>query len=109
MPPGGIIGSLPALNARSSDIFEIWMAQMAPQAGELGMAPYAINIIVHHSNPRLEADLSIAARYEAPIIIASVGNPAPVVERVKVMAAWSFPMSPRFATPDERRRAVQTP
>ena len=79
----GIIGSLPALNARSSDIFEIWMAQMAPQAGELGMAPYAINIIVHHSNPRLEADLSIAARYEAPIIIASVGNPAPVVERVK--------------------------
>ncbi|HAW54230.1 MAG TPA: nitronate monooxygenase, partial [Hyphomonas sp.] len=41
----GIIGSLPALNARSSDIFEIWMAQMAPQAGELGMAPYAINII----------------------------------------------------------------
>lgn len=79
----GIIGSLPALNARTSDIFESWMAEMAPQAREEGMAPYAINLIVHHSNPRLEADLAITARYEAPIIIASVGNPAPVVDRVK--------------------------
>ena len=79
----GIVGSIPALNARTSAIFGHWMSQLTDSYVADEMAPYAINLIVHRSNPRLEADLEIAARHEAPIIIASVGSPAPVVARVK--------------------------
>lgn len=101
----GIVGSLPALNARTADIFEGWMAEMAPLARAEPMAPYAVNLIVHNSNPRLEADLEIAAKYEAPIIIASVGNPRPVVDRVKGYGGLVFS---DVASVRHARRAVES-
>jgi nitronate monooxygenase len=42
-----------------------------------------VNLIVHNTNPRLEQDLAITARHKVPIIIASIGDPAPVIERVQ--------------------------
>ncbi|WP_242098540.1 nitronate monooxygenase [Sphingomonas sp. CROZ-RG-20F-R02-07] len=78
----GVIGALPALNARTSDIFDGWLTDLAASL-PAHAAPYAVNLIVHRSNPRLEADLDITARHKAPVIIASIGNPAPVIDRVK--------------------------
>lgn len=46
------------------------------------MAPYAVNLIVHQSNPRLEEDLDTCVRHRVPIVITSLHSPERVVERV---------------------------
>lgn len=101
----GVIGSIPALNARTSDIFDGWLADLATLRDETGAAPYAVNLIVHHTNPRLEADLEITVRHKAPIIIASVGNPSPVVARVK---AYGGLVISDVATVKHARRAAES-
>lgn len=79
----GVIGSLPSLNARTTDIFDSWLTEVenaladAPDA-----APHAVNLIVHRTNARLEADLEVCVAHEVPIIVAAVGSPRNVVERV---------------------------
>ena len=79
----GIIGALPALNARTSEIFDRWLGALRSALAGGEAAPFAVNIIVHNTNPRREADLDITVRHKTPVIIASIGSPAPVIERVK--------------------------
>ena len=63
----GVIGSMPALNARPA-------AQLDDLAHpDRPAAPFAINQIVHKSNDRLEHDLAVCAKYKVPIIITSLG------------------------------------
>lgn len=82
----GIVGSFPALNARTSAICANWLQDIedalahARAAGE-APAPYAINLILRDTE-RLESDLSLAERFRVPIVISSVGNPAAIVDRV---------------------------
>lgn len=68
----GIVGSVPSLNARPSGVFEQWLqrlsAELTPQD-----APFAINLIVHRSNNRLEEDLALCVKYKVPLIITSLG------------------------------------
>tara|TARA_R110000782_G_scaffold117364_4_gene207787 strand:- start:107177 stop:108148 length:972 start_codon:yes stop_codon:yes gene_type:complete len=79
----GVIGSLPALNARTSAIFDEWLGQV-----EAGLhdtphaAPYAVNLIVHSTNERLDADLDLCVAHQVPIIVASVGSPRNVIDKV---------------------------
>ncbi|MFN3286969.1 MAG: NAD(P)H-dependent flavin oxidoreductase, partial [Sphingomonadaceae bacterium] len=49
-----------------------WLAQMNEGMGE-GVAPYAVNLIVHKSNARVEADLALCVKHRVPIIITSLG------------------------------------
>lgn len=80
----GVIGSLPSLNARTTAIFDEWLTEVegaladAPDA-----APHAVNLIVHKTNVRLEPDLEVCAAHKVPIIVAAVGSPRGVVERVQ--------------------------
>jgi nitronate monooxygenase len=68
----GIVGSFPALNQRDSSGFRAWLEEI--QAGlNSDAAPYAVNLIVHHSNPRLQDDLAICVEKRVPIIITSLG------------------------------------
>ncbi|MDR3098918.1 MAG: nitronate monooxygenase family protein [Paraburkholderia sp.] len=76
----GIVGSFPALNARSTEMLDSWLARITGElAGhdarhpERPAAPFAVNQIVHKSNVRLEADLAVLAKYRAPIVITSLG------------------------------------
>lgn len=79
----GIVGTFPALNARSSEIFEQWLIEIkeklkdCPDAG-----PFGVNLIVHRSNPRLEADLKICIKHEVPLIITSLGAVSDLVDQV---------------------------
>ena len=68
---GGIIGTFPALNARSSALFEEWLAQLSEALAET--APFGVNLIVHRSNPRLDADLALCEKYRVPLVISSMG------------------------------------
>ena len=77
----GIVGSFPALNQRESEGFRAWLSEI--EAGlDDSAAPYAVNLIVHASNPRLQADLAICVERQVPIVITSLGAVKEVVEAV---------------------------
>lgn len=77
----GIVGSFPALNQRDSGGFKAWLEEI--EAGlDANSAPYAVNLIVHGSNPRLQADLAICVEKRVPIVITSLGAVKEVVDAV---------------------------
>jgi nitronate monooxygenase len=76
----GIVGSMPALNARPAEQLDDWLAEITEALAahdrahpEAPAAPFAINQIVHRSNDRLEHDMALCARYRVPIVITSLG------------------------------------
>lgn len=76
----GIVGSMPALNARPAAQLEDWLAEITETLAawdranpEKPSAPFAINQIVHKSNDRLEHDMQVCAKYKVPIVITSLG------------------------------------
>ena len=76
----GVIGSMPALNARPAEQLEEWLIEITSsleaynqQHPEKPAAPFAINQIVHKSNDRLEHDMALCVKYKVPIIITSLG------------------------------------
>jgi len=77
----GIVGSFPALNQRDSSAFKAWLEEI--EAGlQAESAPYAVNLIVHGSNPRLQADLAICIEQRVPIVITSLGAVKELVDAV---------------------------
>ena len=79
----GVIGSFPALNQRSSEGFEGWLEQINERLADVpAAAPYAVNLIVHRSNPRLQADLELCVKHRVPIVITSLGAAREVVDAV---------------------------
>lgn len=83
----GIVGSFPALNQRTSEGFEEWLIQMNQELDNFRqqnpgakVAPYAVNLIVHRTNPRWQADLELCVKHKVPIIITSLGAASQVVE-----------------------------
>lgn len=80
----GVVGSFPTLNARTPALLDEWLTQIGTTlAATPHAAPHAANLIVHRSNTRADEDLDAVVRHRVPIVIASVGSPAPVVARVK--------------------------
>ena len=77
----GIVGSFPALNQRESSGFKAWLEEIAAGLDDTA-APYAVNLIVHGSNPRLQADLAICVEQRVPIVITSLGAVKDVVDAV---------------------------
>lgn len=84
----GIIGSFPALNARPQALLDSWLTEIETQlaadavATSRLVAPFAVNLIVHPTNVRLEEDLSVIVAHRVPIVITSLHTPERVVERV---------------------------
>ncbi len=85
----GIIGSMPALNARPQSKLAEWLTQIDTALAELKqrepgriVAPYAINHIIHKSNDRLAEDLAVCADHKVPLIITSLRAPNDVVDTV---------------------------
>ena len=68
----GLCGTFPALNQRTSQGFEDWLVEIKDRLGP-DDAPYGVNLIVHHSNPRVQADLELCVKHEVPLIITSLG------------------------------------
>ncbi|MDG1571651.1 nitronate monooxygenase family protein [Robiginitalea sp. M366] len=84
----GIVGTFPALNQRSSEGFEAWLVEIRTALDafekETGRkaAPFGVNLIVHPTNPRLEADLRLCIKHKVPLIITSLGAVSEVVNAV---------------------------
>ena len=76
----GVVGSMPALNARPAAQLEDWLAEITEVLAAYNRAnpgqpaaPFAINQIVHKSNDRLAQDMAVCVKYKVPIIITSLG------------------------------------
>ncbi len=76
----GVVGSMPALNARPAEQLEEWLIEITEALAahnrehpDQPAAPFAINQIVHKSNDRLEHDMALCVKYKVPIIITSLG------------------------------------
>ena len=76
----GVIGSMPALNARPAEQLDEWLAEITEGLAAHDKAhpgwkapPFAINQIVHRSNDRLDHDMAVCAKYKVPIVITSLG------------------------------------
>jgi nitronate monooxygenase len=76
----GIIGSMPALNARPASQLDEWLHEITETLAAYNRAhphapaaPFAINQIVHKSNDRLEHDMEMVVKYKVPVIITSLG------------------------------------
>lgn len=68
----GIVGAFPSLNARGEGVLESWLQRLNEELTE-DDAPFAVNLIVHRSNVRLEEDLALCVKYKVPIVISSLG------------------------------------
>ena len=84
----GIVGTFPALNQRTSEGFEQWLIEIKTALREFEEstgkrpAPFGVNLIVHPTNPRLEADLKLCIKHQVPIIITSLGAVSELVDAV---------------------------
>jgi nitronate monooxygenase len=85
----GIVGGFPALNARPEAMLDEWLCRIKEELAahdqahpEAPSAPYAVNLIVHKTNARVEHDLELCVKHKAPIVITSLGARADVNEAV---------------------------
>jgi nitronate monooxygenase len=85
----GIVGSFPTLNARPTSQLEEWLHEITETLvahdrdyPDRPAGPFACNLIVHRSNPRLEADAQILAKWKPPVVITSLGAREDVNELV---------------------------
>lgn len=84
----GIVGTFPALNQRTSEGFEAWLIEikeaLAAFEKETGQkaAPFGVNLIVHPTNPRLEADVKLCIKHQVPLVITSLGAVSMVVDAI---------------------------
>ncbi|TAL69364.1 MAG: nitronate monooxygenase [Burkholderiaceae bacterium] len=76
----GVVGAMPALNARPASQLDEWLAEITEALAawdkahpDQPAAPFAINQIVHKSNDRLEHDMEMCVKYKVPIYITSLG------------------------------------
>src|SRR6476659_3014772 len=76
----GVVGAMPALNARPASQLDEWLAEITETLAAYNKAnpdrpaaPFAINQIVHRSNDRLEHDMEMVVKYKVPVIITSLG------------------------------------
>jgi len=76
----GIVGGFPALNARPAEALEDWLVRIRRELDahdalhpNRPAAPFAVNLIVHKTNLRLEHDLALCVKHRVPIVITSLG------------------------------------
>jgi nitronate monooxygenase len=93
----GIVGAFPALNARKPGELTLWLqhieealAKPLPAGTNYSVAPFAVNQIVHPSNPRLAQDIELCVKHRVPIMITSLQSPKPVVDAAKTYGGLVF-------------------
>lgn len=78
----GVIGTFPTLNQRSTHGLDDWLSEIDSRLGGQGAA-YGVNLVVHRSNARLEADLDRVVAHRVPLVITSLGAVRDVVQAVQ--------------------------
>src|SRR4051812_15577435 len=92
----GVIGSFPTVNCRNPEQLDAWLGEIADRLrrhadeSDKPLAPVCANLVVHHSNARLQQDLQVLLRHKPEMVITSVGSPAPVLAQLHDAGAIVF-------------------
>src|SRR5262252_6095404 len=83
----GVMGSFPAHGTRSREEFQAWLYQMLEGIKRLEddgkqPAPWAVNLVVHASNPRYPGDLELVEKHRVPVVLTSKGAPGDAIKRI---------------------------
>lgn len=85
----GIIGSMPALNARTSAQLDADLTRIRDGLSGCDV-PYAINLVAHKTNERLEADLELTIRHRVPIVVLALAASPAIVEAIHAYGGVVF-------------------
>ena len=83
----GIVGSMPALNPRSTAALDEDIARISASVGD---APYAINLVAHASNSRLGADLEVVLKHKVPIVVLALAVNGDLVRQLQSNGSLVF-------------------
>ena len=100
----GIMGAFPAPNARTIEDLAAWLPRITDElaaAGKAGM--WAINMIVHSTYERFDAELDLVCEYKPRIVITALGSPKRPLEKVHAYGGAVFS---DVITPDQARKAI---
>lgn len=93
----GVVGTFPHVNARPSSQLDEWIGALRAELDDhmaenpqARVAPFGVNLVCHHSNPRFLPDLDIVVKHRVPLVLTSLGNPTPVVEAVHAYGGVVF-------------------
>jgi nitronate monooxygenase len=84
----GMVGTFPALNQRTNEGYEAWLTEIQQRLDAHQAAtgkkppPYGVNLVVHKSNSRLQADIATTIKHKVPLVITSLGAAKEVVDAV---------------------------
>lgn len=78
----GVLGTFPALNQRTTDGYVDWLETIMAELDGEAAAPFGVNLVVHRSNTRLEADLKATVDHKVPLVITSLGAVPEVIDAV---------------------------
>ena len=87
----GIIGCFPAPNARTIEVLEEWLDKIESELkGAASEGMWAMNMIVHKSYDRFEAELALVERYKPKFVVTALGSPKRVLDRVHAFGGKVF-------------------
>ncbi len=104
----GVIGATPTVNARTPEVFDAWLKTLterlaAARARGVAVAPWAVGLTTHRTNPRLPDDLALCVKYRAPLVITAMGGPKPAIGPVHDYGGLVFA---DVNTPEYARKAA---
>jgi nitronate monooxygenase len=83
----GIIGSMPALNPRSTEALDRDLGRIA---AEVGTHPWCVNLVAHKSNARLAPDLEVVLRHKVPIVVLALAADPGLVRELQANGSLVF-------------------
>lgn len=100
----GVIGAFPAPNARTIDVLSGWLARMRDELEAAGRpGQWALNMIVHPTYARFDAEIDLASEYKPKIVITALGGPKRVLDRVH---AWGGAVFTDVINAEHAKKAV---
>lgn len=86
----GIVGAFPSLNARPASQYDEWLHEVREALAahdaanpDQPAAPFAVNLIVHKTNTRLDEDIALTVKHKVPVVITSLGAREDVVQAIQ--------------------------
>jgi nitronate monooxygenase len=85
----GIIGAMPALNPRTTADLDADVARIKSELADCPI-PFAINLVAHRSNDRLEADLAVIVKHRVPIVVLALAASPSIVGAIHAYGGLVF-------------------
>jgi nitronate monooxygenase len=100
----GIMGALPAPNARTIEELAAWFRRISADLSAAGCpGRWAINMIVHPTYGRFDAELDLVCAYKPRVVVTALGSPKRPLERVHAYGGAVFS---DVITPEQARKAI---